>query len=64
MIKNTSPDPSAFFGLRKNVPRHGVVIDPVSLIEEFKKLEKQGIKVSPENLYISDRAQFTMLTTD
>ena len=45
---------------KKCVIGNGVVIDPVSLIEEFKKLEKQGIKVSPENLYISDRAHLTM----
>ena len=45
---------------KKCVIGNGVVIDPVSLIEEFEKLEKQGIKVSPDNLYISDRAHLTM----
>ena len=39
---------------------NGVVIDPVSLIEEFETLGKQGIAISPENLAISDRAHLTL----
>ena len=46
---------------RKNcVIGNGVVIDPVSLLEEFDKLESQGVKVSPENLAISNRAHLTL----
>lgn len=35
---------------------NGVVIDPVSLVAEFDKLESQGIAVTPRKLLISDAA--------
>lgn len=34
----------------------GVVIDPEVLIEEIHKLKEAGIKITPDNLIISDRA--------
>ncbi|WPX08888.1 adenylosuccinate synthase [Anaerocellum danielii] len=41
-----------------NIIGNGVVIDPESLIQEIKSLEKEGI--STENLRISDRAHLVM----
>src|SRR6202008_1130155 len=35
---------------------NGVVVDPHALIAEIEKLEKQGVKISPENLRIADNA--------
>jgi adenylosuccinate synthase len=35
---------------------HGVVIDPKVLVEELDTLQHHGVKVTPENLSISDRA--------
>ena len=35
---------------------NGVVIDPFHLIQEIKQLEEKNIKISPENLIISDAA--------
>ena len=35
---------------------NGVVVDPHALIAEIDKLEKQGVKISPENLRIADNA--------
>ena len=35
---------------------NGVVIDPLHLIKEIKELEEKNIKISPENLIISDAA--------
>jgi len=35
---------------------NGVVIDPFHLIKEIKQLEEKNIKISPENLIISDAA--------
>ena len=53
--------PSGILWPEKNcVIGNGVVIDPVSLLEEFDKLESQGVKVSPENLAISNRAHLTL----
>lgn len=43
-----------------NILGNGVVIDPKALFEEIGYLEKLGIKVSPENLMVSDRAQVIM----
>jgi adenylosuccinate synthase len=39
---------------------NGVVMDPVSLLEEIDKLIAVGIAVTPENLKISDRAHVVM----
>ncbi|MDC0066112.1 adenylosuccinate synthase [Verrucomicrobia bacterium] len=53
--------PSGILWPEKNcVIGNGVVIDPVSLLEEFDKLEGQGILISPDNLVISNRAHLTL----
>lgn len=43
-----------------NVLGNGVVLDPKALFDEIKYLEDLGVKVSPENLIVSDRAQLIM----
>jgi adenylosuccinate synthase len=39
---------------------NGVVMDPVGLNAEIDKLAGQGVKISPDNLAISDRAHLVM----
>ena len=41
---------------KKSIIGNGVVLDLNSLINEIDKLTERGVKISPENLYISDRA--------
>ena len=41
---------------KKSIIGNGVVLDLSSLINEINKLKERGVKISPENLYISDRA--------
>jgi adenylosuccinate synthase len=48
------------YGEKLNVIGNGVVLDPRALFDEIDYLEALGIKVSPENLIISDRAQVIM----
>ena len=43
-----------------NVIGNGVVVDPKALFEEIGYLEKEGVKVTPEKLFISDRAHLIM----
>ena len=43
-----------------NVIGNGVVVDPVALFDEIEYLEKEGIRVTPEKLVISDRAHIIM----
>lgn len=43
-----------------NVLGNGMVIDIKHLCGEMEKLESQGIKITPENLKISDKAVITM----
>ena len=43
-----------------NVIGNGVVVDPKALFEEIGYLEKEGVKVTPEKLIISDRAHLIM----
>lgn len=43
-----------------NVIGNGVVVDPKALFEEIEYLEKEGVKVTPEKLIISDRAHVIM----
>jgi len=43
-----------------NVIGNGVVVDPKALFEEIDYLECVGVKVTPEKLIISDRAQLIM----
>ncbi|MDB4712551.1 adenylosuccinate synthase, partial [Verrucomicrobiales bacterium] len=45
---------------KKCVIGNGVVIDPISLLEEFDNLKQQGIEITPENLVISNRAHLTL----
>jgi len=39
-----------------NVIGNGLVIDPKVLVEEIRKLEKFGVKVSPDNFVVSENA--------
>ena len=39
---------------------NGVVVDPVVLTEELDRLEEQGVKITPEQLVISERAHIIM----
>ena len=39
-----------------NVVGNGLVVDPRVLLQEIKFLERNGIKISPENLVISENA--------
>ena len=39
---------------------NGVVLDPFGLLEEMAKLRGQGVKITPENLRISDCAHLVM----
>lgn len=48
------------YGNKLNVIGNGVVIDPKALFEEIDYLENLGVKVTPENLVISDRANVIM----
>lgn len=43
-----------------NVIGNGLVVDPKALLDEITYLEGLGVKVSPKNLNISDRAQVIM----
>jgi adenylosuccinate synthase len=45
---------------KKCVIGNGVVLDPVSLLEEIDGLEKRGIEVSPDNLIISSNAHLVL----
>ena len=40
---------------KKSIIGNGVVLDLSSLMNEIDKLTERGVKISPENLYISDR---------
>ncbi|HEY5560655.1 MAG TPA: adenylosuccinate synthase [Clostridiaceae bacterium] len=48
------------YGNKLNVIGNGLAVDPKALLEEMKYLKDLGVKVSPENLIISDRAQIIM----
>jgi adenylosuccinate synthase len=43
-----------------NVIGNGVVLDPIGLMEEITKLRGQGVKITPQNLLISDCAHLAM----
>ncbi len=45
---------------KQNVIGNGVVLDPVSLVEEIEGLRAVGIAVTPENLILSDCAHLVM----
>lgn len=44
----------------KSVIANGVVIDPRVLIEEILKMQERGVLITPENLFISNRAHVIM----
>ena len=49
--------------IRKNkisIIGNGVVIDPWALLEEIKKVEKLGIKINDENLFIAENANLIL----
>ncbi|MEM7386463.1 MAG: adenylosuccinate synthase [Verrucomicrobiota bacterium] len=39
---------------------NGVVLDPISLVEELEKLDSQGVSITPENLKISSAAHLLL----
>ena len=43
-----------------NVIGNGVVVDPIALFSEIEYLEREGVKVTPEKLIVSDRAHVIM----
>lgn len=43
-----------------NVIGNGVVVDPIALFSEIDYLEREGVKVTPEKLIVSDRAHVIM----
>ncbi len=48
--------PSGIIRDKFSVIGSGVVVDPIALFNEIKKLEDQGLKISPERLAIADNA--------
>jgi adenylosuccinate synthase len=48
------------WGDKLNVIGNGVVLDPIGLVAEMTKLRGQGVKITPENLLISDCAHLAM----
>ena len=49
--------------VRKNkisIIGNGVVIDPWALLNEIKQIEKQGIKITPKNLFIAENAMLIL----
>lgn len=45
---------------KKCVIGNGVVVDPRGLVEEMGRLEEKGVKLSPENFFLSEAAQLVM----
>ena len=43
-----------------NILGNGVAMDPENLLAEIRTLEEKGVKVTPENLMISDRASLLL----
>ncbi|MCR4990369.1 MAG: adenylosuccinate synthase [Lachnospiraceae bacterium] len=43
-----------------NILGNGVALDPENLLKEIEQVEEKGIKITPENLKISDRASLLM----
>jgi adenylosuccinate synthase len=48
------------WGDKLNVIGNGVVLDPIGLVAEINKLRGQGVKITHENLLISDCAHLAM----
>jgi adenylosuccinate synthase len=45
---------------KTNVIGNGVVLDPVGLVQEIRKVEAQGVSITPDKLFISDRAHVVL----
>lgn len=45
---------------KQNVIGNGVVMDPTGLVREIETLESQGVRITPDNLLISDRAHVVL----
>jgi adenylosuccinate synthase len=45
---------------KRNIIGNGVVLDPIGLVAEIEKVEAQGVKVTAEKLFISDRAHIVL----
>ena len=43
-----------------NIIGNGVVLDPVGLVAEIEKVEAQGVKVTADKLFISDRCHIVL----
>lgn len=52
--------PSGILENKKCIIANGVVVDPEALYNEIKFLESKGIKVTKENLFISDRVHLIL----
>src|SRR3989344_5373144 len=52
--------PSGILRNKLSILGNGVVIDPFKFLEEIDSLEKNGIKVTPENLVVSGNAHLTL----
>ncbi|KMQ89827.1 adenylosuccinate synthetase [Lasius niger] len=48
--------PSGIVQGKISVIGNGVVVDPKALLEEIARIEAQGVLITPENLWISERA--------
>src|SRR3989344_1822011 len=53
--------PSGILSGRLNIIGNNVVVNPFNLLNEINDLSEKGIKVTPENLRISERAHLTLL---
>ena len=52
--------PSGILQKKTCVIGNGMVVDPLTLLEEIDYLTGKGVEITPENLRISDRAQLIM----
>ena len=52
--------PSGIIRKKTSIIGNGVVIDPNALIDEIKKIEKQGLKITPKLLKISNKASLIL----
>jgi len=52
--------PSGIIRKKTSIIGNGVVIDPWALISEIKKIEKQGLKITPKLLRISNKASLIL----
>ena len=52
--------PSGIIRKKPSIIGNGVVIDPWALINEIKKIEKQGLKITPKLLKISSKASLIL----